>query len=285
MPGIRQDHHNNAAPFLKWAGGKSQLLKQYQDFFPHREQISRYFEPFIGSAAVYFHLQPPNAALCDINQKLIDVYRVVQQDVESLIEALKVHKNKKEYYYRIRKQRPEKLSPVKQAARLIFLNKTCYNGLYRENSKGEFNVPFGRYKNPTICDEERLRTASCVLQGVEFRAVDFEEAVEPAQAGDFIYFDPPYVPLNATSSFTNYNKYGFSHADQVRLAETFRRLDKRGCYVMLSNSSAPVVSDLYVGYQMTKIKARRSINSKADGRGPITELLITNGDWRDKLGN
>ena len=282
MPLTQLDTIDNAAPFLKWAGGKKQLLKQYQDFFPPREQIGRYYEPFIGGAAVFFHLQPPNATLSDINQKLIDVYRVVQQDVNGLIEALKVHKNTKAHYYRMRKKKPERLSPVEQAARLIFLNKTCYNGLYRENSKGEFNVPFGRYKNPTICDEDRLRTAACVLRNVELKAVDFEEAVEPAQAGDFIYFDPPYVPLNATSSFTSYSKYGFSHADQVRLAETFRRLDERGCIVMLSNSSAPVVRELYNGFLMKEITARRSINSKADGRGPVTELLITNGDWHTK---
>jgi DNA adenine methylase len=276
---------NNSAPFLKWAGGKIQFLKKYEDFLPDRERIGRYFEPFIGSAAVYFHLQPSNATLSDINQKLIDVYRVVQQDVDNLIEALKVHKNQKAYYYRVRKMKPEKMTLVDQAARLIFLNKTCYNGLYRENSKGEFNVPFGRYKNPTICDEDRLRTASCALTGVQLKAVDFEAAVETAEAGDFIYFDPPYVPLNATSNFTSYNKYGFSHEDQERLAETFRRLDKLGCYVMLSNSSAPVVWDLYEGFQFERIKARRSINSKADGRGPVTELLITNGDWRKILGS
>jgi DNA adenine methylase len=276
------DTIDNAAPFLKWAGGKKQLLKQYQDFFPPREEIGRYYEPFIGGAAVFFHLQPTNATLSDINQKLVEVYRVVQQDVEGLIEALKVHKNDKAYYYRVRDKNPAQMSAVAQAARLIFLNKTCYNGLYRENSSGKFNVPFGRYKNPTICDEDRLRTASCVLQDVELTAVDFEAAVEPARAGDFIYFDPPYVPLNATSSFTSYSKYGFSHADQVRLADTFRKLDQRGCFVMLSNSSAPVVRDLYDGYHMEEIKARRSINSKADGRGPVTELLITNGDWREK---
>lgn len=284
MPVTQLNNNPNAAPFLKWAGGKGQLLKQYEEFIPDRDRIGRYFEPFIGSAALFFHLQPPQATLCDINPKLIDVYSVVKNDVENLIKALKVHKNNKTHYYRVRKMKPEKLTPVEQAARLIFLNKTCYNGLYRENSKGEFNVPFGRYKNPTICDEERLRNASCALQGVELCAADFEKAVQSARAGDFIYFDPPYVPLTATSNFTSYNKYGFSHDDQVRLAQTFHRLDQRGCYVMLSNSSAQVVYDLYNGCEMAEIKARRSINSKADGRGPITELLITNGDWREILG-
>jgi DNA adenine methylase len=282
MPATQLDTIDSAAPFLKWAGGKKQLLKQYQDYFPPRERIGRYYEPFIGGAAVFLYLQPANAAVSDINHKLIDVYRVVRDDVESLSKALKVHRNTKAYYYRMRDKNPARMSPVAQAARLIYLNKTCYNGLYRENSSGAFNVPFGRYKNPTICDEERLRTAACVLRDVELKAVDFEEAVAPARAGDFIYFDPPYVPLNATSSFTSYSKYGFAHADQLRLAETFRMLDRRGCDVMLSNSSAPIVRDLYASYQMVKIEARRSINSKADGRGPVIELLITNGDWHEK---
>ena len=285
MLATESTHIHNAAPFLKWAGGKSQLLKQYQPHIPPRERFGRYFEPFIGSAAVFFHLQPPQACLGDINESLVEVYQVVRQDVENLIIALKKHRNEKTYYYRVRNQNPDKLSQVERAARLIFLNKTCYNGLYRENSTGEFNVPFGRYKNPTICDEDRLRTAACALQNVNLRVADFQEAVEPAQAGDFIYFDPPYVPLNATSSFTSYNKFGFDYDDQLRLAETFRKLDQRGCYVMLSNSSTEIVSELYKGYKHYNIKARRSINSKADGRGPITELLITNGDWRDKLGN
>jgi DNA adenine methylase len=283
MPGTETNPFYNAAPFLKWAGGKSQLLKQYHPHFPPRERIGRYFEPFIGSAAVFFHLQPAQACLGDINERLIEVYQVVRQDVENLIVALKKHRNEKSYYYHVRNQNPDKLSQVERAARLIFLNKTCYNGLYRENSSGEFNVPFGRYKNPTICDEDRLRTAACVLQNVDLRVADFQEAVEPAQPGDFIYFDPPYVPLNATSSFTSYHKFGFTNEDQRRLADTFRRLDQRGCFVMLSNSSTEIVADLYKGYETYKIKARRSINSKADGRGFITELLITNGDWQTKL--
>jgi DNA adenine methylase len=232
----------DAAPFLKWAGGKSRLLKQYTPYFPPSDQIRRYFEPFIGSAAVFFHLQPADACLSDMNEKLIEVYQVVQQDVAALIEVLDTHKNEKDYYYCVRGQDPGKLSLVERAARLIFLNRTCYNGLYRENRKGEFNVPFGRYKNPTICDRKRLRKASRALQGVELQVADFTRSVAPAAAGDFVYFDPPYV--------------------------------------MLSNSDTPLVHELYgqSGYRFIPIQARRNINSKAERRGAITELLIINYD-------
>jgi DNA adenine methylase len=175
-------------------------------------------------------------------------------------------------------QNPVELTKVQRAARLIYLNKTCYNGLYRENSKGEFNVPYGRYKNPTICDEARLRAASQALQSVKLIAADFEQVVQTAEAGDFIYFDPPYAPLNATSSFTSYHQHGFTSADQERLAATIKSLTAKGCLLMLSNSNAPLIHQLYSGngYHIQPIQARRNINSKAERRGPIKELLITN---------
>jgi DNA adenine methylase len=278
MPSDLPSYVSQAAPFLKWAGGKRRLLKQYRPYLPSRERIYHYFEPFIGSAAVFFELQPGNACLADVNEKLIETYRVVQQDVESLIHALKVHKNDADYYYLIRAQNPDDLSPVERSARLIYLNKTCYNGLYRENRRGEFNVPFGRYKNPAICDRLRLRRASQALQGVTFQVGDFSKVVASAKAGDFIYFDPPYAPLSATSNFTSYNQYGFDHDDQRRLSETYHELASRGCSVMLSNSSAPLIYELYGkhGYRLIEIEARRSINSKAGGRGPVTELLVVN---------
>jgi DNA adenine methylase len=280
MSGHPRTYVENARPFLKWAGGKSRLLPQYRPHFPASEEIGRYYEPFIGSAAVFFHLQPHPAWLADANEKLVAVYRVVQQDVEALIEALQVHHNDRDYYYRIRAQNPAELSAVQRAARLIFLNRTCYNGLYRENKKGEFNVPFGRYSNPTICDEQRLRLASQALQGVELTVGDFAAVAGPARAGDFIYFDPPYAPLSATSNFTSYNRDGFGADDQRRLAETIHLLTSRGCYVMLSNSSSPLIYELFEehGYRLIPITARRSINSKADRRGPVTELLILNYD-------
>lgn len=268
----------DAKPFLKWAGGKSRLIPKYQPYLPPRDEIAHYFEPFIGSAALFFHLQPARARLSDCNRKLIEVFEVVRDDVDALIEALQPHKNEKGYYYRVRAQEPADLSKVERAARIIYMNRTCYNGLYRENQKGEFNVPFGRYKNPTICDEERLHAASTALRGVELCAGDFTEAVAGAGAGDFVYFDPPYVPLNATSSFTSYSRFGFDESDHRRLADTFHALGERGCRVMLSNSSAPLVYELYEGhdYRLLPIKARRNINSKADKRGPVKELLILN---------
>ena len=268
----------NAAPFLKWAGGKSRLISQYAPYLPQRETIRRYYEPFIGSAALFFHLQPPDARLSDANWKLVETYRVVRDEPDKLIEALHPHRNERAYYYRIRSQKPKDLTPVQRAARLIYMNKTCYNGLYRENQKGEFNVPFGRYKRPKICDEERLYAASRALQGVELCDVDFAEAIADAGKGDFVYFDPPYVPLSATSSFTSYSRYGFDEEDHRRLAQALRELTERGCRVMLSNSSAPLVYELYRGhdFKIEEVKARRNINSKAHKRGAVTELVIMN---------
>ena len=267
-----------AAPFLKWAGGKKSLLPQYEPFLPAAGDINHYYEPFIGSAALYFHLQPANATLSDINSKLIEVYQSVQKRVTRVIAALKQHKNEEAYYYHVRGLNPNELTSAARAARIIFLNKTCYNGLYRENSKGEFNVPFGRYKNPKICDEPRLRQASHALQGVRLRTIDFARAVRQAEAGDFVYLDPPYAPLSATSSFTSYSRHGFDVADQQRLADLFRTLTDRGCRAMVSNSSAPLIYDLYDDprYRIVDIQARRAINSKADKRGPVKELLILN---------
>jgi DNA adenine methylase len=268
----------DARPFLKWAGGKSRLISDYEPYLPPVETIRHYFEPFIGSAALFFHLQPAQALLADCNRKLIEVYEVVRDDVDSLIAALQPHKNEKKYYYRVRAQDPRSLDKVERAARIIYMNKTCYNGLYRENQQGEFNVPFGRYKRPRICDEPRLRAASSALQGVELCAGDFGEAVAGAGVGDFVYFDPPYVPLNATSNFTSYSRFGFDAHDHRRLARTIATLTARDCRVMLSNSAAPLVYELYdrAEYRLHEIEARRNINSKANGRGPVTELLILN---------
>ena len=268
---------NAAAPFLKWAGGKQRLLAQYEPHFPPADSIHHYFEPFIGSAAVFFQHQFCQATLSDQNGKLIEVYQLVRDDVDGVIAALQPHRNEAEYYT-IRAQDPAVLTPAQRAARLIYLNKTCYNGLYRENSQGEFNVPFGRYKNPKICDEARLKAASAALQGVNLRVADFADAVVTAVPGDFVYFDPPYVPPSPTSSFTSYHKNGFAQSDQERLAETIATLTERGVKVMLSNSSADLVYELYgrSAYRLIDIRARRNINSKASRRGPVKELLILN---------
>ena len=264
-------------PFLKWAGGKQRLITQYQEYFPDFDDINRYYEPFIGSGAIFFHYQPETAVLADRNETLMEVYRAVQQDVEAVIKALRVHYNDSDYFYEVRAQDVSQLTVAQRAARIIFLNKTCYNGLFRENSKGKFNVPFGRYKNPKICNEKRLRRASAALENVTLMAADFEDVVETAVSGDFLYFDPPYAPLSATSSFTQYDKHGFALADQIRLSETVAKLTKRGCKVMLSNSSAPIIYDLYErDYQLVEMQARRNINSKGSQRGPVKELLILN---------
>lgn len=267
-----------AIPFLKWAGGKSRLIAQYKDFLPPTETIGRYYEPFLGSAALYFFLQPVRAQLSDRNEKLIELYLVVRDDLDSVVPILQQHENERDYFYRIRSLNPARLTPAERAARLIYLNRTCYNGLYRENSSGDFNVPFGRYRNPKICDVPRLKAASSALRTAELCVADFDEAVAGARPGDFIYFDPPYVPLNSTSNFTGYHRLGFSVDDHQRLAETFHSLTRRGCRAMLSNSSAQLVYDLYDGHghRLIEVRARRNINSKSSRRGPVMELLILN---------
>lgn len=267
-----------ATPFLKWAGGKSQLLQQFQKFFPRK--FRRYYEPFLGGGAVFFFLSPPSALLSDTNADLINTYKVVKQDVEALIALLskKFSKmNNEKDFYRIRDEVDlSRLSEVERAARLIYLNKTCFNGLYRVNREGRFNVPFGNYKNPTICDAEGLRRANAALSRSTLRVCDFEEAVARAKQGDFVYFDPPYAPLTPTSSFTSYTKEDFGPEEQRRLAGVFRELDKRGTLVMLSNSPKPFVVELYRNFHTELVKANRAINANGNGRGPIDELLVMN---------
>jgi DNA adenine methylase len=267
-----------AKPFIKWAGGKSQLLPALSIHFPPREKIVRYFEPFLGGAAVFFHLGHARSFLSDSNRDLVELYQVVRQDVEDLIEALRHHINEREYFYNIRSQDPATLTPVQRAARLIYLNKTCFNGLYRVNSRGQFNVPFGRHKNPTICDADGLRAASTALQSADITLGDFETVSECAGRGDFVYFDPPYHPLNKSSSFTSYTAGRFDEVEQRRLAHTFRQLTDRGCFVVMSNSDTPLIRELYADFCMHEIQANRAINSKPGGRGKITELLIVNSD-------
>lgn len=269
---------STAKPFIKWAGGKRDLLAQYKPYFPARNLIQRYFEPFLGGGAVFFSLQIHPAFLFDTNPWLIETYQVVRDQVEELIAALQYHQNDEQYFYNIRAQDPKDLSPIERAARFIYLNRTCYNGLYRVNSQGKFNVPFGRYKKPMICDASNLHAANLALQGSKIEVADFEKVGTLASLGDLVYFDPPYAPLSATANFTSYTKDGFSEKDQERLAEVFHQLHEKGCFVMLSNSSAPLIYDLYSGhgYNLIEIKARRAINSVADKRGHVTELLITN---------
>ncbi len=272
------------SPFLKWAGGKGQLIDQYSAYFP--KNYNRYFEPFIGGGAVFFHLKPANALLSDSNQELINCYRQIKENPEELMELLEAHKqryqeNEKEYFYKIREQVYENLNDAEKAARTIFLNKTCYNGLYRLNSWGEFNVPIGKYKNPGIYDPDNIRAASEALKTTELKVMDYAEIRNYVSPGDFIYLDPPYHPLNETSSFTGYTEASFSDEDQKKLALLYHDLDHLGCKVMLSNSNTKLINTLYSRYNKVKISANRAINSRADRRNAIHELLILNFETKE----
>jgi len=261
-------------PFVKWAGGKRQLVEELLRRTPGG--YGTYYEPMVGGGALLFALKPDNAVIADINEELINAYKVIRDHVEELIEDLRQHKNERDYYYWIRALDPDDLTLVQRASRFIYLNKTCYNGLWRVNSRGQFNVPFGRYKNPKIVDEANLRAASKFLRGVRILLADFEEAVKDAQPGDFVYFDPPYVPLSDTAYFTSYTKDRFGPEQQKRLARVFRRLAQRGVYVMLSNSDTSLVHELYADFYIQVVKANRFINSKASKRTGFTEVIVTN---------
>ncbi|HRN68348.1 MAG TPA: Dam family site-specific DNA-(adenine-N6)-methyltransferase, partial [Promineifilum sp.] len=216
------------------------------------------------------------ARLSDANPSLIDVYLALRDCVDEVIAVLRGHIHDRDYYYQVRALRPETLSLPERAARVIYLNKTCYNGLYRENRKGEFNVPFGRYKNPTICDEPNLRAASRALQGVDISNRPFTSILDYAQAGDFVYFDPPYHPLSPTANFTAYDRHGFGPDDQRHLRDVFAALGDRGVRAMLSNSDTPLIRDLYAGFRIDQVFVARAVNSKASGRGKVAEVIVRN---------
>ncbi|NTU84305.1 MAG: DNA adenine methylase [Chloroflexales bacterium] len=274
-----------ARPFLKWAGGKGQLLPELTSRLPAR--FRRYHEPFVGGGALFFHLWnngrlARGAVLSDYNPDLVECYRAVRDSVEELIALLldlRPRFSDKEFFYEIRgwdrrpdfRQRPM----VERAARMIFLNRTCYNGLYRLNNKGQFNAPFGHYKNPLIVDPENMREASRALQSVDLQVGDFGAVLARAETGDFVYFDPPYVPLSATASFTAYTNQGFAEAEQRRLAAVFQTLARRECYVMLSNSYTELARTLYAGQPVHEsILASRKINCDGRKRGEVEELIV-----------
>src|SRR5690554_5777841 len=275
-----------ARPFLKWAGGKQQLLAEYESYFPNA--FRRYFEPFLGGGAVFFHLRmtgrlPGAVYLFDNNEELIKVYIMVRDNPDELIKILAVHKERhcRDYYYAIRNldRRIDALNALndpERAARTIYLNRTCFNGLYRVNKKGEFNVPMGRYKKPHILDEDLLKADSYALQGVNIEAGDFRSVVELAEPGDFFYFDPPYHPLSKTSSFTGYTAGSFSEQDQRDLAAVFTRLTAKGCLCMLSNSHTPFILELYRKFRIETVRANRAINAKSSGRGAVAEAVVLN---------
>ena len=265
-------------PSVKWVGGKRQLMFELLKNMP--KSYNRYFEPFIGGGALFFELQPENAYISDMNEELINLYSVVRDNVYELIEDLGKHEVSKEYFLEIRNiDRSEKyagLSSIERASRFIYLNRTCFNGMYRVNSQGQFNVPFGHYKNPRIIDESNLLNCSKLLNKTEIKCADFSEILTKVQKDDFVYFDPPYVPLNETSSFTSYTKDGFDIDMQFKLRDVCDELDSMGVKFMLSNSDTKLVNELYANYEIKKVFASRQINANADGRGKITEVLVRN---------
>lgn len=282
-PRVSLKRNDLLQPFLKWAGGKRQLVPEIRKYIPQKFKL--YFEPFIGAGAVLFDLQPQAALINDANEELINCYRVIQEDPEALIAHTREHRNTEEYYYQLRSVDRDpgfkKLSLLERASRIIFLNKTCYNGLFRVNSQGQFNVPFGKYANPVIVDEIVIRAVSRYFNDahVQISNDDFETALSGASRGDFVYLDPPYDPLSDTSSFTGYNLNSFGRDEQRRLQRVCDDLTRRGCKVLLSNSATDFVRELYSDtsrYTMVEVEASRNINSVGTSRGKISELLISN---------
>lgn len=265
-----------AKPFLKWAGGKSRLVGTLSDLLP--DEIETYYEPFLGGGALFFHLAQQGrfrrAVLNDFNPELVNCYTVIRDEVDDLVRRLGALTVNREAFYSIRALDPDSLPPVDRAARTIYLNKTGFNGLYRQNKQGAFNVPWGDYANPKVVDEPNLRLCSALLESVSLRLGDFDQAIQDAERGDAVYFDPPYVPLSATSNFKSYTKEGFTFDDQKRLSETFRELSERNVFVLESNSDTATVHNLYEIFEKEVVRMRRNINSKANSRGPVNELVI-----------
>ena len=270
-------------PFVKWAGGKRQILDKLKEHLP--EEYNTYYEPFVGGGALLFELEPKNAVINDFNDELINVYKVLCDEVKfnKMIKLLNKHeaKHSEEYYYEIRnkdrnKRSFKKLAEHTRAARTIYLNKACFNGLYRVNSKGEFNVPFGKKDKVNTYEGSNLNLLNYYLSSNNFQILngDFEKAVETAQKGDFIYFDPPYD--SDTSTFTSYTEVGFGKNEQIRLAKVFKDLSNRGCYVMLSNHNTKLINELYSEFNLHVIEAKRNINSNGQKRGTVEEVIITN---------
>jgi DNA adenine methylase len=271
------------APVLKWVGGKRQLLDSLIPLLP--KKITTYCEPFVGGGALLFALQPKIAYVNDINDELIRVYKTIRHDVESLITSLREFKNEADYYYTIRNWDRDKktyilLSDIKKAARILYLNKTCYNGLYRVNSAGQFNSPFGNYRNPNIVNDLTLRAVSSYLNSatIYLTSFDYTEVLDKLPEEAFVYLDPPYDPVSDTSSFTGYAKGGFSREEQIKLRRQCDKLNARGLKFMLSNSATDFIKEQYAAYNITIARAKRAINSNAAKRGEIEELVVRNYD-------
>lgn len=267
-------------PVVKWVGGKRQLLNEIEKYIP---KYTKYYEPFVGGGAVLFHLQPQKAVINDINSELINLYQVIKDNVEELINDLAKHENEADYFYDVRgwdrdKEKYSSLSNVEKASRIIYLNKTCYNGLFRVNRAGEFNSPFGNYKNPNIVNGPVLRAVNIYFNkaNITFKCGDFEEAVKGIRKGSFVYFDPPYYPVSNSANFTGYDKGGFDRDEQMRLKKLCDRLNKRGIKFLLSNSATDFILELYEDYKIEIVKAKRVINSQGDKRGEVAEVLVRN---------
>lgn len=269
-------------PFTKWTGGKRQLFPEIKSRMP--KVYNNYFEPFVGGGALFFELAPQIAFINDFNTELINCYQQIKDNPIQLIKLLKEHQenNSKDYYLELRSvdrdDRINQMSLIERAARIMYMLRVNFNGLYRVNSKNQFNVPYGKYKNPKILDKNLILAISDYLNknNVTILSGDFEDAIEQVQKGDFVYFDPPYVPLSQTSAFTSYTNEGFSYNDQIRLRNTFERLSKKGAYVMLSNSSSPLVEELYQDFYIHKVEATRTNGAKSSSRGKIKEIIVTN---------
>jgi DNA adenine methylase len=270
-------------PILKWAGGKRQLLSEITELFP--TSYEAYHEPFVGGGAVFFHLDPDAGTINDLNERLTTFYEVVRDHPDVLIEENKTHEHSEEYFYEARSEFNEFLSEstlthedrIREASLLLYLNRTCFNGLYRENSDGEFNVSFGRYTNPDWVQEQRIRKASRTLQGTQVFNTDFEYVLEETTSDDLVYFDPPYEPVSKTADFNSYHADGFDRDDQRRLRDAAVELTEQNVSVLISNS--PPVTELYEehdAFSVTYVDATRAINSDASNRGEVAEILITN---------
>lgn len=270
------------APFLKWVGGKRQLMPTIVEHLPENIKDYKYIEPFIGGGAVLFNLQPKNAIINDFNEELINVYQVIKNNLDELIADLKKHKNEAEYFYSVRSLDRngefKKLTAVQRASRVIFLNKTCFNGLYRVNNAGEFNSPFGRYKNPNIVNEPILKAVNKFLNNnnIDIKSGDYSDVLKQADKKCFVYLDPPYHPISESSNFTGYVQGGWNMYDQIDLKTACDELNKKGVKFLLSNSSAEFIKDLYKDYKITIVKANRAINSNGADRGEVDEVLIRN---------
>ena len=274
-------------PIVKWVGGKRQLLEEIASVLP--QSFNTYFEPFLGGGALLFYMQPKKAVVNDLNNDLINTYNVVKTNVDELIHSLSEHKNTAEYFYSLRDIDRDKnfdnLSNIDKASRFIYLNKTCYNGLYRVNSLGQFNSPFGYYKNPNIVNAPVLKAVSEFLNcnDIKFFSCDFEEILKLPKKGDFVYLDPPYDPISETANFTGYNESGFNKDAQIRLKKSCDELDKKGVHFLLSNSATEYIINLYStspNYTIKQISAKRAINCQADKRNTVKEVLIYNYDYK-----